>query len=99
MTDKPKNPDNILLLVNTMCTTVVQFVIEVPRGQEHLIEHQILDAKTVEFSQRGLPENIISKQVITEEEALSLCDTVNPYTKSWTNEKKLKAYFNLLPKE
>ena len=49
------------------------------------------DAK--EFSQLALPEVITSHRVMTQEEALILCDIDNDYTADWTKEQKVKAFF------
>ena len=49
------------------------------------------DAK--EFSQFALPEVITSHRVLTEEEAIALCDEDNDYTNGWTKEQKIKSFF------
>jgi hypothetical protein len=49
------------------------------------------DAK--EFSQLALPEVITSHRVLTEEEALALCDIDNNYTNEWTVDQKIKSFF------
>jgi hypothetical protein len=49
------------------------------------------DAK--EFSQLALPEVITSHRVLTEDEALTLCDIDNDYTSGWTKEQKIKSFF------
>jgi len=41
----------------------------------------------------ALPEVITSHRVLTEEEAIALCDIDNDYTKSWDKEQKIKSFF------
>jgi hypothetical protein len=49
------------------------------------------DAK--EFSQLHLGETISSHRVVSEEEALTICDIDNDYTKNWNVDQKMKAFF------
>jgi len=41
----------------------------------------------------ALPEVITSHRVVTEEEAIALCDIDNNYNTDWTKEQKITAFF------
>jgi hypothetical protein len=49
-----------------------------------------------EFSQEHLGETIVSHRVVSKDEALTICDKDNDYTKSWDNETKIKNFFTTL---
>ena len=46
-----------------------------------------------EFSQQHIGEDIVSHRVVTEKEALKICDQDNDYTKNWNKAQKINAFF------
>jgi hypothetical protein len=49
--------------------------------------------EAAEFSQKHLGETIVSHRVITQEDAIKLCDEDNGYVSTWPEEKKIETFF------
>jgi hypothetical protein len=88
------------VLVETVSTFRHRYIVEVPLGTDQYGKDKsewALDTVTMqeakEFSQEHIGELIVSHRVVTKEEALSLCDKDNDYTKSWSEEQKLNTFF------
>lgn len=88
-----------LVLVETAVTYRMRYVVEV-RGDEYIDEALpvVLEGRAQEFSQHYQGEQIMSTQLITEEDALALYDKDNSGFKSWDVETKKKNAFTLLSK-
>jgi hypothetical protein len=80
-----------------MVETVQQFrhryMVEVPVGKAEWALDTVVMEDAKEFSQLHLGETIVSHRVVTQEEALAICDIDNDYVKSWTDELKMKSFF------
>lgn len=80
-----------------MVETVQQFrhryMVEVPAGKAEWALDTVVMEEAKEFSQLHLGETIVSHRVVTQEEALAICDIDNDYLKSWTDEMKIKNLF------
>jgi hypothetical protein len=77
-----------------------RYMVEVPVGTDQFGEDKsewALDTVTMneakEFSQEHLGETIVSHRVISQADALVLCDKDNAYVAEWTDEQKLDTFF------
>jgi hypothetical protein len=91
------------VLVETISTFRERYMVEVPVGTDRYGKDKsewALDTVTLseakEFSQEHLGETIVSHRVVTEEEALALCDKDNDYAKVWNDELKKKTFFTTM---
>ena len=71
----------------------MRYMVEAPATNPEYAMDDVTCEDVKEFSQLALPEVITSHRVLTEEEALVLCDIDNDYTNGWTNEQKINAFF------
>lgn len=92
ITKKPSE-EKEWVLVETVSQFRQRYVVEVPKGKADwaLETVSLNDAK--EFSQEHLGETIVSHRVISQADALALCDLDNEYGEEWTEEVKLKNFF------
>jgi hypothetical protein len=91
------------VLVETVSTFRERYMVEVPVGTDRYGKDKslwALDTVTLseakEFSQEHLGETIVSHRVMTEEEALKLCDVDNDYAKVWNDQLKKKTFFTTM---
>jgi hypothetical protein len=77
-----------------------RYMVEVPVGTDQYGKDKsewALDTVTMneakEFSQEHLGETIVSHRVISQADALVLCDKDNAYVAEWTDEQKLDTFF------
>lgn len=84
-----------LVLVETVSIFRHRYVVEVPLNQTTYALDTVTMNEAVEFSQEHIDENIITHRIITEKEALALCDIDNDYAKDWTKEQKIQSFFTL----
>jgi hypothetical protein len=69
-------------------------MIEVPKDHpEYALDTVTMGLNVNEFSQSWLGETIVSHRVVTEEEALEICDADNEIYSDWTKEEKLNTFF------
>jgi len=71
----------------------MRYVIECPVDHPEYALDTVTAEQAKEFSQSHIGETIISSRVISEEEALAMCDVDNIYQSSWTKEEKIKGNF------
>jgi len=81
------------VLVECVSTFRERYMVEVPKGEELWALDTVVMNEAKEFSQKHLGETIVSHRVISEEDALKLCDTENDYAKNWNKEMKMNAFF------
>jgi hypothetical protein len=88
------------VLVETISQFRQRYMVQVPVGTDQFGNNKAdwaLDTVTLEeakeFSQKHLGETIISHRVVSEEEALNLCDEDNEYTQAWNTEHKINTFF------
>lgn len=87
------------VLVETIHSFRMRYMVEVPKGKsEHAIAKVAAD-EVKEFSQEFIGEQILSHRIVTEKEALELCDIDNSYVKSWTDEQKIDSFFTKMEKK
>jgi predicted RNase H-like HicB family nuclease len=82
-----------LVLVDTVHQFRMRYMVEVPKGKSVWALDTVTCEEAKEFSQEFLGESIVSYRVVSEDEALSICDTDNEYTRSWTTEQKKRSFF------
>ena len=81
------------VLVEAIQSFRMRYMVQVPKGNAEWALDTVTMNEAKEFSQEALPETIVSHRVVTEEEALRICDIDNDYTQSWNKEQKLRAFF------
>ena len=88
------------VLVECVSTFRQRYMVEVPVGTDQYGKDKsewALDTVTMnearEFSQEHLGETIVSHRVISQADALVLCDKDNAYVAEWTDEQKLDTFF------
>lgn len=93
MITKEMNESKELVLVETVSTFRMRYLVEVPLGKSDYALDTVTMNDAVEFSQSHIGENVVSHRVMSKEEALSLCDIDNDYAKNWDEEQKVNAFF------
>lgn len=81
------------VLVDCVSQFRMRYLVEVPKGKGEYALDTVVMQEAKEFSQEHLGETIVSHRVVSKKEALALCDIDNDYTKSWSNDKKIEAFF------
>jgi len=81
------------VLVECISTFRERYMVEVPKGKADWALDTVTMNEAKEFSQKHLGETIVSHRVMSEEDALTLCDNENEYAKPWNTENKMKAFF------
>lgn len=72
-----------------------RYLVEVPKGKTEWALDTVTCQEAKEFSQHHIGETIVSHRVVTKEEALEICDVDNAYTKTWTEQQKIDAFFTM----
>ena len=88
-----KKQKTALVLVEAISMFRMRYLVEVPANHPEYALDTVVMQEAKEFSQRHLDETIVSHRVVSEKEALALCDSDNDYTKSWTTEKKKEVFY------
>ena len=95
-----KKVETQLVMVECISTFRQRYVVEVPVGTDRYGKNKsewALDVVSMEeakeFSQKHLGETIVSHRVVTEEEALRICNEDNDYCHTWSDEKKKETFF------
>jgi bifunctional DNA-binding transcriptional regulator/antitoxin component of YhaV-PrlF toxin-antitoxin module len=83
----------VWVMVEAIQSFRMRYMVEAPADHPEYALDTVTMNEAKEFSQEALPEVITSHRVMTKEEAIELCDIDNDYTKSWTTESKMKAFF------
>jgi len=85
--------DSVWVLVEAIQSYRMRYMIEAPATNPEYAMDDVTCEDAKEFSQLALSEVITSHRVVSEEEALILCDIDNDYTNGWTKEQKINAFF------
>jgi bifunctional DNA-binding transcriptional regulator/antitoxin component of YhaV-PrlF toxin-antitoxin module len=88
-----KKEETEWVLVECVSTFRERYMVEVPKGKELWALDTVTMNEAKEFSQEHLGEQIVSHRVVTEEEALTMCDKDNDYCTSWEDDVKIKNFF------
>jgi hypothetical protein len=81
------------VLVDAVSSFRMRYMVQVPKGKKEYALDTVTCEDAKEFSQEHLGEHIVSHRVVSEAEALELCDLDNDYTKSWDADLKQKTFF------
>ena len=81
------------VLVETVQQFRHRYMVEVPVGKKDWALDTVTLQEAKEFSQLHLGETIVSHRVVSQEEALKMCDVDNDYCTTWSDEKKIEAFF------
>ena len=81
------------VLVETVQMFRHRYMVQVPAGNKEWALDTVTLEEAKEFSQHHLGETITSHRVVTEEEALRICDEDNSYCKTWSDEHKFNVFF------
>lgn len=88
-----KKEEKTWVLVEAVHTFRMRYMVEVPAEHpEYALDTVTMDAAK-EFSQEFIGQQIMSHRVISEEDALKLCDVDNYYCAKWDNQKKIETFF------
>jgi hypothetical protein len=90
---KKVEPKKVWVMVEAVSQFRMRYMVEVAATNPEWAMDTVVMNEAKEFSQEHLGETIVSHRVMTEEEAIELCDIDNDYTKSWNKEQKMKAFF------
>lgn len=81
------------VLVECVSTFRQRYMVQVPKGKPEWALDTVVCEEAKEFSQEHLGEQIVSHRVLTEQDALQLCDEDNDYATTWDKEQKMKCFF------
>ena len=81
------------VLVETVSQFRQRYMVEVPKGKAEYALDTVSMEEAKEFSQEHLGETIVTHRVISQADALALCDLDNAYGEEWTEEVKLQNFF------
>jgi hypothetical protein len=88
-----KKVEKTWVMVEAVHTFRMRYMVEVPAEHpEYALDTVTMDAAK-EFSQEFIGQQIVSHRVISEEDALKLCDVDNYYCAKWDNQKKIETFF------
>ena len=85
--------DSVWVLVEAIMSYRMRYMVEAQATNPEYAMDDVTCEDAKEFSQLALSEVITSHRVVSEEEALILCDIDNDYTNGWTKEQKINAFF------
>ena len=88
-----KKKDTVWVMVECVDTFRMRYLVQAPKDNPQYALDDVTMQTAKEFSQEHIGEQIISHRVVTEEEALQLCDKDNDYCKGWKKEEKIKVFF------
>lgn len=71
----------------------MRYMVQVPKGKAEWALDVVTMKEAKEFSQQDMGETIVSHRVVTEEEAIEICDIDNDYCKPWSKQHKINSFF------
>jgi hypothetical protein len=81
------------VLVEAISQFRERYLVQVPQGKTDWALDTVTMEEAKEFSQKHLGETIVSHRIVSQEEALKLCDVDNDYCKHWSEEQKIDNFF------
>ena len=81
------------VLVECVSTFRERYMVQVPKGKKEWAMDTVVMHESKEFSQEHLCEQIVSHRVVSEEDALKMCDEDNDYARVWSDEHKINTFF------
>jgi len=91
-----KKEQTELVLVDCISTYRMRYLVEVPVGKAEWALDTVVCEQAHEFSQLHIGEQIMSHRVVTDEEAMKICDEDNAYCAGWADELKKKNFYTTL---
>ena len=85
--------DKVWVMVECISTFRERYLVEAPKDHPEYALDDVTMERPKEFSQKWLGETIVSHRVVSEMEALDICDIDNDYCKDWTDEQKIRSFF------
>lgn len=85
--------DKVWVMVDTVLTYRMRYCVEAPADHPEYALDDVTCETAKEFSQLYIGEQIMSHRVVSQEEALRMCDEDNSYLSSWTDEQKINSLF------
>lgn len=85
--------DKVWVMVECISTFRERYMVEAPVEHPEYALDDVTMERPKEFSQKWLGETIVSHRVVSQNEALEICDVDNNYTQDWTSDQKIKAFF------
>jgi phage tail sheath protein FI len=85
--------EKVWVMVETIGQYRMRYMVEAPATNPEYALDDVTCEDAKEFSQLWLGETIVSHRVVTEDEAIAICDVDNDYTKSWSTEQKINTFF------
>jgi len=85
--------DSVWVMVDAIFTYRMRYCVEAPKNYPEYALDDVTMETAKEFSQLGLGEQIVSHRIVSQQEALDMCDIDNDYCKEWTAGEKIRAFF------
>jgi hypothetical protein len=85
--------DKVWVMVDTVLQYRMRYCVEAPASNPEYALDDVTMETAKEFSQLYIGEQIMSHRVVSEEEAIAICDVDNEYLKSWPKEDKIRVLF------
>lgn len=85
--------DKVWVMVECISMFRERYMVEAPADHPEYALDDVTMQTAKEFSQLHVGETIVSHRVVSEKEAMEICDVDNDYCKKWTDEQKFKAFF------
>lgn len=82
-----------LVMVECVSTFRMRYMVEVPIGKSDWSLDTVTMEEAKDFSQKHLGEQIVSHRIVSQEEAIQLCDEDNEYCSDWSTDKKQEIFF------
>jgi len=98
VTREDTRPETEFVLVETIITYRMRYVVEVEKGntgdtgnttQDHIAEGLVIGGEAKEFSQLALGETVVSTRIIEKKDIIALCDEDNDYASTWSDDQKM----------
>ena len=92
------------VLVEAVSMFRMRYMVEAPADHPEYALDTVTCEEAKEFSQQYIGEQIMSHRVLTQEEAIALCDVDNDYVngkygKPWSTEQKIKTFFTTMEEQ
>lgn len=91
--DKQDSSKKVWVMVDTISTHRMRYVVEAPADHPEYALDTVTAEQANEFSQDYLGETIVSHRIVSEKEALKVCDQDNEYLTTWTKDMKKEKLF------
>ena len=85
--------DKVWVMVDTVLQYRMRYCVEAPADHPEYALDDVTCETAKEFSQLYIGEQIMSHRIVSEEEALKMCDEDNGYLSTWTKEQKMANMF------